>query len=238
MVEVLLALGLVAYNNLRPKLGGLAYVATNLSLVVVLVAIALGPLGLSLEDVGVSGNRVGGVLVTSAAALILVVPLFAAAAFDRTARLIADARAAGLDTSAIVFEALLRIPLGTALAEEAAFRGVLFAAFERRGTAAAVLVSSIAFGLWHVRPALELVEINFPRAGVRQAALFAVGAVLTTTAAGLGLVWLRLQTGGIGAPFVLHAIVNSLALVAAAAAHRRLGSSLQELPGRRLGRRA
>lgn len=223
MVGVLLALALVAYNNLRPELGGLAYVAVNLSVVAVLVALALGPLGLTLEDIGLTGNGLRAVVLTSAAALILVAPLFAAAAFDSTARFVADERAAGLGTSNIVWQALVRIPLGTALTEEAAFRGVLLASFGDRRTWVAALVASVAFGLWHIAPTIDLVQVNFPSAGPRQTALFVVGAVVAATAAGLGFVWLRLRTGGIAAPFAFHAIVNSMALVASVLAHRRLG---------------
>ncbi|MGH2748196.1 MAG: lysostaphin resistance A-like protein [Actinomycetota bacterium] len=223
MRGVLLALALVAYNNFRPELGGLAYVAANLSVVAVLVAIALGPLGLTLEDIGFTGNRFRGVVLTSAAALILVAPLFLAAAFDSTARFVADERAAGLGTSNIVWQALVRIPLGTALAEEVAFRGVLFASLGDRRTWVAALVAGVAFGLWHIAPTIDLVEINFPGASARQTGVFVVGAVVAATAAGLGFVWLRLRTGGIAAPFAFHAIVNSMALVAAVVAHRRLG---------------
>lgn len=223
MREWLLALGLVVYNNLRPELGGLAYVAANLSVVVLLVAIALGPFGLTLQDIGLARNRLRGVLLTCGAALILVAPLFAAAAFESTARLVADERAAGLGTANVLFQTLVRIPLGTALAEEVAFRGVLFASFGDRGTWAAALVASVAFGLWHIAPTIDLVEINFPGAGSAHTALFVLGAVVAATAAGLGFVWLRLRTGGIVAPFAFHAIVNSMALVAAVVAHRRLG---------------
>lgn len=48
-----------------------------------------------------------------------------------------------------------------------------------------------------------------------------VGAVLATTIAGLGLTWLLVWSGGLLAPIVLHAGVNSVGAVAAWAAQRR-----------------
>jgi membrane protease YdiL (CAAX protease family) len=45
--------------------------------------------------------------------------------------------------------------------------------------------------------------------------------VVTTFAAGLVLVWLRIVTGGLAAPFALHATLNSLSTVAAHLAHKR-----------------
>lgn len=54
-----------------------------------------------------------------------------------------------------------RIPRGTALGEEAMFRGALLGLFLRRHTRpTAVLASSTRFGLWHVLPTLDTLDAN------------------------------------------------------------------------------
>jgi uncharacterized protein len=115
---------------------------------------------------------------------------------------------------------LVRIPLGTAFAEELAFRGVLYGVLRRSGTVVyATIGSSIAFGLWHVRPALASIEANFPEADDVTTALLLLGSVVGTGLAGAVFCVLREKGGGIGAPWAFHATLNSLALGAAAIAH-------------------
>lgn len=73
----------------------------------------------------------------------------------------ADARVAGMTAGEVAFAALVRAPLGTAVFEELAFRGVLLAMLVRRvGSIWAVVGSSLAFGLWHVLPSLGIVRGN------------------------------------------------------------------------------
>src|SRR5690348_16366411 len=63
-----------------------------------------------------------------------------------------DARAA-VPLAAVLFAALVRIPFGTVVFEELAFRGLL-PALVGGGRWRATLVSSGLFGLWHVLPAM------------------------------------------------------------------------------------
>ncbi len=59
----------------------------------------------------------------------------------------------------MAYQTLLRIPLGTALLEEVAFRGVLFGVWlETAGARRALIGSSVAFALWHIAPTVELLE--------------------------------------------------------------------------------
>jgi len=84
-----------------------------------------------------------------------------------------------------------------------AFRGVLPVRLSP-GAAAGL------FGLWHVLPTARALEVN----GVR--ARWPVGvAVLATAAAGMVLWELRVATGGLVAPALVHVAVNSGATVAA-----------------------
>ena len=114
----------------------------------------------------------------------------------------------------------VRIPLGTAFVEEVVFRGVLLGAFLGEGTVVALIVTSATFGLWHIAPTALLVDANRLRGVVVPAGVVATGV------AGAFLGWLRVETGSIAAPFVLHALVNALgggAAMIAHSLHRRSG---------------
>ncbi|MDQ3964162.1 MAG: CPBP family intramembrane metalloprotease [Actinomycetota bacterium] len=145
-------------------------------------------------------------------------------AFSRYRHLIADRRVHGLKGAALAYHSLLRIPLGTALAEELLFRGALFAAWRAAGasTVTAALCAAVSFGLWHISPTAILVSINDPMASARKLRMTIASAVIFTTIAGLGLTWLRLETDGLVAPIVLHAGVNSVGALGAVVAGRRV----------------
>ncbi len=198
------------------------YVAVNLTVGVVVGAIALGLLSSDPRELGIKGNRSRVVTAAGLGAAGLVAPLYALAFFEPSAQLIADDRVAELSGSQVAFQALIRIPLGTALFEEFVFRGVLFGVFSRRGNLFGAVASSVPFGMWHIRPTLEVIDANAPGAQTACVVLLVLAAVIVTAAAGLGLCWLRIKGGGIWAPTVLHAGINSLSLVAAAIAHAQL----------------
>jgi len=223
MGPVLLAALLVAYNNLRPEFGDRLYVVANLSVGVLLAAIARGLLASNAKELGLRRGRPKVTAAAGGAAVALVAPLYLFAAFEPTARLIADDRVAQLSVAGVAFQALIRIPFGTALFEEFAFRGVLFGLFSRRGRLFGAIASSVPFGLWHIRPTLQLIDVNTAEAQPALVGLFVTGAVAITAAAGLAFCWLRIKGRGIWAPVAFHAGVNSLSLVAAAIAHRQLG---------------
>lgn len=220
MGAVLLAAAAVAYNNLInrwPAFASRAYVPANL--VAGSVAVACGVLFLGLDRAAI-GLRFDG------AALGL--PWVGAAAFGlgvalgvpRARRAMRDRRLEGLAGARAALHVLARIPVGTALFEETVFRGVLYAAFAGEGTGAAAVASSIAFGLWHVEPTRLLVRANRPEASARAVVVAALGGVVVTFAAGMFLAWLRARGGGIAAPIVVHAGINSLGAVAAMIALR------------------
>ena len=223
MDVVILGAGLVAYNNLLNRwawFNGAPFVPVNLTAAAVLVGIALGPLELDTHAIGLDvsiaglalGALIGGTIVS---------PLFVLASNPRTARLVADKRSAGLTGRRLAYQTIVRVPLGTAVLEEVAFRGVLFALAAPNGTLRAALISSAAFGLWHIGPSLNMLGANRPGAPRRTKLLFVAGTVVVTTLAGLGLVFLTVETGNLGAPLALHATMNSLATLAASRAARR-----------------
>jgi membrane protease YdiL (CAAX protease family) len=115
----------------------------------------------------------------------------------------------------LLARAALFTPVGTVLAEEVAFRSVLFAVAARApDPRAARAAGAVVFGVWHLWAALQ----------GRRPARGAAGAVVFTTAAGLLLDSLRRRSGSLLAPVGLHLGANSGGLVAVATAAR--GSSV------------
>jgi uncharacterized protein len=223
VIVVALVFALVAYNNLLnlwPPFDGSLYVPLNLAVTALLFGLATTVMGLDATALGVAGHSGIGAGVT--AALVLTIPLLLASRLPRAARFIADKRVEDLMGTGLLYQLVVRIPVGTALLEEVAFRGVLFGALMDFGMAAAAIISSAAFGLWHLVPTRNLVRANRPDACFRTTAGAIAGAVSFTFLGGLLLVWMRVRTGSVAGPFVFHAVLNSLATLAAVLAHRTL----------------
>lgn len=213
---------LVLWNSAGNRLAGFArwYVPLNLGLAAALVAVARAQ-GLSWAALGLDpaaaprGLLVGGALVVPVALLYVV-----ALAVPRLRPLLRDRRVAGLDGRGVAFAAAVRIPLGTVVLEEVAFRGVLLSAWSaEQALPAAVLGSSAVFGLWHVVPTALLLDANGVT-DVRHRRAVIGGAVVATTLAGAGLCLLRLWTGSLATPAVVHVATNAFGVVAAALALR------------------
>src|SRR6202034_2812716 len=157
-----------------------------------------------------AGVRTGGppALALAAGWLIL-------AAVPAARPVLGDRRISGLTGRGVAYQALVRIPAGTVLWEEAAFRGVLQASLRRvLPGPAAIAVTSAVFGLWHIRPTADALRIN--QIAASRAALGPVAAaVAATAAAGLLLSGLRERSGSLAAPMLLHLSANSGAVLAA-----------------------
>ncbi len=215
----------VAYNNLVNQSGQFqswAYVPTNLAFAGIVsgVTVLLGTAWrASIAPVGTLHPFV----VVAVVAFALVI--FGIARSSHAHR-IADERVAGLRGGALAYYTLIRIPFGTAVTEELLFRGVLFALWLNAGVsvAGAAVASSIAFGMWHVAPTMIALRINDPAVWKQKVWTAVIGAVLLTTVAGLGLTWLRVETGGLLAPIMLHAAINSVGAVGALIASRHPAS--------------
>ncbi|MEY4174497.1 MAG: hypothetical protein RI900_1662 [Actinomycetota bacterium] len=120
-------------------------------------------------------------------------------------------------TGTWLYQVFVRIPFGTALLEEVAYRAVLPALFAVRwGVLRGYVLASCCFGLWHVLPALGLNEVNpvmtrwfgTGAAGVAVAVLFAVAG---TMVAGLWWCWVRHKSGSVLATLLGHVGSNSVA---------------------------
>jgi CAAX protease family protein len=210
----LVALGLLVVSNVVANrfLPAWSYVPWNLAVAGALLAVAtrsgLGPRELGLQR-WPSGMAWG---VAAAAVVVLVYAV--ALAVPATRDLFSDRRV-GVGGWALAYHALVRIPVGTVVLEEVAFRSVLPGfAVRRWGLVAGVGLASVLFGLWHVLPSLGIVDVN-PVAeqafdGSGGTALAVIGAVIATTVAGLVLCALRYGSGSLLAPAIVHTTTNSL----------------------------
>lgn len=222
MARILVTLWLAVYNNvanLWPPFNRAAYVPANILTTAALLAVAVSALDLGAADVGLTDLTVRDAAVGAAMGAVIAAPVLVLASTRGGARLVADRRVSGLRGWGLVYQTVVRVPLGTALLEEVAFRGILFAAWRGEGEVVAYVVTSAVFGLWHVAPAATMVRANAPAAGLVAPV---AGTVALTALAGAALAWLRVETGSLAAPFALHATLNSLATLAGATAGRRL----------------
>jgi len=193
-----------------------SYIPLNLVLGGLVLWVAVGQGGATLDDLGLRpGTLRRGLLVGVFAAAAAGAVIAVAAALPATRPLFEDERAADAAASGFLYQVLVRIPLGTALYEEVAFRGVVYGLGRRLwgGTRAAVF-SSALFGLWHVLPSLNAASANQAAERVSAWAIVA-GAVVFTTLAGLAFAWLRERARSTIAPVVVHAAINAAAFVAA-----------------------
>jgi membrane protease YdiL (CAAX protease family) len=124
-----------------------------------------------------------------------------------------DERVAGLSAGQVALAALVRAPVGTALLEELAFRGVLLAMLAQRfGIGLAVIGSSVAFGAWHIVPALGLAADNAAIGEVAggQSGWAAAVAVVAAGLAGAFLCFLRIRYDHLIVPLAVHTTATSM----------------------------
>jgi membrane protease YdiL (CAAX protease family) len=214
---VALAVLLLAWSNVvLPALPANAVLKAffNVGGVAAMVTVAR-LLGLSWTDLGIgrgtwrAGLRWGGAAIGVAIVGYGVVLVAAPA-------LLENPQLAGASPGSLLLRGLVLIPMGTVLAEELAFRGVLQGHSIRSLPARAALgVTSVAFGLWHLTVALGPSAVPLPptlqwTSGLTVLAVTIVG--------GLALGWLRHRTGSVLAPIGLHLGTNAVGLVAAGVA--------------------
>ena len=209
----------VLTNLVLPEWSYVPYRVVTVAVVLIL-AVRLGglswaELGLARADLG-RGLRWGGVCMGAVAAVYVV-----GALLPWTQDLFRDDRVAELSGGEVLYAALIAVPFGTVLAEELVFRGAILGLGNRIWrTVAAVAVSSLLFGVWHVAPAWDITEVNPDAeelsAGVPYAqALGVVVAVIGTSIAGAVFCWLRLRSRSLLAPAMLHVATNSFGYLAA-----------------------
>jgi uncharacterized protein len=191
--------------------------AIGLLLVFVVLAwkanLTVADLGLARADMR-RGARFGTV-----ALMVTVAVLVVAWAIPATSDFLEDSRA-DVSGPRVLFEIAVPILLLTVILEEFVFRGVLFASgrvvWGERG---ATLVSSVAFGLWHISPTLGTMsqnpQLDDTTTTTGGTILLVAGSVLVTFVAGLVFCWLRLRSRSLLAPIIAHLATNGAALVIA-----------------------
>lgn len=219
-----LVLFLGAWNNVVvPRLPGGpgSYVVVNVAATGLLLMAARAA-GISWEELGLARRRVpAGMRWGGLCSAVVAVGCASALAIPAVRPLFADARLAGADGAQVAYQVLVRIPLGTVLWEEVAFRGVLLAALTRMvSPPAAIGASAVVFGFWHVRPTLSAVAANDLAGGPVARFLVVLLGCAVTAGAGCLFAWLRVRSGSLLAPVLLHLATNTLGTLTAAAAHR------------------
>lgn len=211
---------LAAYNNT----GGAQpwrqrwYPVTNLGATGLLLAAAAGS-RLTAADLGLSPGQVpAGLRGAAGPAGALAAAWLALAVTPATRPVLADRRITGLTWPQVAYQVTVRIPVGTVLWEETAFRGVLQAALCRvLPTPAAIAVTSGVFGIWHIGPTIAALRINGVAPGSRAGRAGVTAAVVGTAAIGGLLSWFRHHSGSLSAPVLLHLTANCGAALAARA---------------------
>lgn len=210
----LLAGSNVVSNRLLPDA---LYVPWNLAVAATVLVIGLQLDGRSPGEIGLSratlarGIRVGAVVVG-----VTTLGYLLAVALPATRDLFDDSRVEGFGLGSVLYATLVRVPLGTVLLEEVAFRGVLPAMLAARlRLRRAVALSAGLFGLWHVLPSTDLghrnpvVEDVFGDAGVG-VGVVVVFAVVSTALVGVVLWGLRRWSDSLAAPALAHWSTNGL----------------------------
>ncbi len=209
---------LAAYNNIvaAKRWHRRWYPLVNISATAAVLA-AAGASGLTASDIGLQrdrlrpGLRPGSRLAGAAAAGFLL-----AAVLPATRPALRDERIKALSGREIAYQVSVRIPVGTVLWEESAFRGVLQAALRRVLPGPwAITVTSGVFGIWHIRPTVEALVVNQLACERGTAATRVTAGVAATAAGGALLSSLRARSGSLAAPVLLHLAINCAGALAA-----------------------
>lgn len=191
---------------------------SNLALMAALLAWALGRARFTVADTGLDprnarGSALFGLGLSIVAALppvafIALAPLFNGGPVE--APDITDRSGASM-----AYFLLFRQPVGTALFEEVAFRGVLYAAWQRAGgDRGALLATAATFSLWHVvitsRTVIESGVVSSPPALVAGILVSLAGLFI----GGLIFAYLRWHTRSIAAAVVAHWLIVACMTVA------------------------
>lgn len=211
MVSALVVVNVLS-NRVVPRF---LYVPFAVAVSGLLIAFAVRVDGRSWEDLGFGrgslrrGLTWGGVLAGIVTAVYLV-----GVALPSTRDLFRDDRVLAMSLGDVLYAAFVRVPLGTVLLEEVAFRAVLPAVLMvRMGRWKAIGASAALFGLWHVLPSLGLETVN-PVAedtvGQLPSWVTVIGSVLSTAAVGVWFSFLRERTDSVITPMVAHWSTNAL----------------------------
>jgi len=202
------------------------YVPANLAATWAMVALARRQ-GCTWEEIGVGRSSMGkGIAWGFGGIASAGVTMFMTERVPRIQPYLVDERTEGDSRSTHLYRTVVRFPLGTALFEEAAFRGALYAIWRKGGAshATATTAVSLAFGAWHLIPTADALEGNplndqVRRGGGRWGVILSGAATTAVASAGFG--WLRRRSGSLIAPWLTHAALNSSMYLVSLRARRR-----------------
>jgi membrane protease YdiL (CAAX protease family) len=209
-----LALANVVRSTIVP--GGV-HLAFNVGLAVAMCLAALRS-GLTAEELGVSRRHVRSGLLWGAGAAAVVAAAVAVAALAPSLRDLLDDPRAEVSLGQLLYQVKIRIPLGTVVLEEVAFRGVVLALLVHlTDVRRAILLSSVLFGVWHALPAWLSVDDGAGTIGSSSTSGVVVVAatVAATTVAGIVFALLRVRSRSLVAPMLAHLATNTIPLTAA-----------------------
>ena len=219
------AVGIATLHNWlsNRRLPASVYVPVNVAVAGALVGLGRWG-GASWADLGLDPEHLSrGVLVGGAVSGLAVLAITEAAARPKVGGWFADERVIALARREAAFQAIVRIPVGTALAEELTFRGALMGlSLRQRSWLSSAAFTSVLFGLWHVLPVTDTLAksplgqnaIDAGRPGPAIAT-----AVVGSGVAGAGFALLRWLSGSVVAPTAVHASVNVAAFLTARVLH-------------------
>ena len=228
LLELGLILGLVFYANIisNEVLDKLWHIPFQLGILGIALFIARAA-GTTWTAMGMRNDRlkrgakVGGALVAVVAIVLLI-----GVAVPQTRELFRDDGITDASVAWVLFHALVRIPIATALYEEVLFRGIVFGMLMRRHRPlVAGILTSVLFGLWHILPTLDTISTSpfgSMFSGTLGLAVVVAGSVLGTAAAGIGFLLVRLYANSTLAAVLLHIGTNSLGLLLSLAVIRFL----------------
>lgn len=121
-----------------------------------------------------------------------------------------------------LYSALVLLPLKTVLFEELAFRGIMPALLLRlkRGRWLATIISSVAFGFWHIISAATIGSYSAGGGLTISKPLVIVSVWLFTSLAGVFLCELRWRSKSLIAPIIVHWFVNAATIILASLSWR------------------
>lgn len=149
----------------------------------------------------------------------IIIIIIGVAAIPMFRNFFSDGPSKHASTKVTRFELAVRIPFGTALSEEILFRSVLLSLLMAAyNTLWAVIIASALFGIWHIIPTLDTLSRNDSFSTLideyrHRRVLSLLLTILVTMVAGIGFCMLRLWTGSVATPWVVHTMINSVAVM-------------------------
>jgi len=213
--ELALVILILLYGTVLARLVPKKYhLFLNISISGVAIIIGLA-FGMTWANMGLDiAHILPGFFVAVAATIVITVATLLIATVPFLRRYFLGENLANASGKLIAFETAIRIPFGTALVEEILFRGVLLGILLlHNSTIVALGIAALIFGLWHIFPTITSIENNasinkaLKNSHHKYGSIF--GVIIVTSIAGILFGWLRIISGSILAPWLVHWSINA-----------------------------